>query len=72
MNGFKGVESKYGVTVRSEGFHMNRSGKRVETFKLYSADGCLWQNGLSRKGVKAECEEWAKQLLSIKSNERGK
>ena len=71
MNGFKTLEKKYGVTVVSEGFHWNDSlGKRIETFKIYSADGCPWEKGLSRKGVRGECERWAKQLLVIKENKK--
>ena len=67
--GFKTIEKKYGVKVRSEGYHYNiYAGKMVETFKLYSADGCCWEKGLSRKGVKAECERWANDLIAIKNN----
>lgn len=69
MNGFKTLEKKYGITVVSEGFHWNDFvGKRIETFKMYSADGCPWEKGMTRKAVKAECEKWASQLLSIKNN----
>lgn len=66
--GFKTIEKKYGVKVVSEGSWYNeRTGRMVETFKMYSADGCCWEKGLSRKGVKAECERWADALLSIKA-----
>lgn len=69
MTGFKAIERKYGVKVMSEGHHWNpMTGRSVETFKMYSADGCCWEKGLSRKGVKAECEEFAKSLLAIKAN----
>ena len=67
--GFKTLEQKYGVTVVSEGHHYHMyAGKSVETFKMYSADGCCWEKGLSRKGVKAECKEWHRALLEIKAN----
>lgn len=67
MYGFKGVSEKYGITVESEGYHFNwYRDKSMETFKIYSADGVCWEKGLSRRGVKRECEEWAEQLLSIK------
>ncbi len=66
-SGFKGIETKYGVKVVSEGYHYDFfQGKNVETFKIYSADGCCWEKGLSRKGVKVECETWAKELMGIK------
>lgn len=71
MNGFKTLEKKYGITVISEGFHWNDFlGKRIETFRMYSADGCPWEKGLSKKGVRLECERWAKQLLAIKENQK--
>lgn len=67
-NGFSGLEKKYGIKVVSEGHHYNdRTGKMVETFKMYSADGCCWEKGMSRKGVKAECEQWSEELLKIKN-----
>ena len=63
---FKGLEARYGIQVVSEGYHVNLAGKSVETFKMFSADGCCWEKGLSRAGVKKECEEWGAQLLNIK------
>ena len=67
MKGFETIEKKYGITVVSEGFHWNDfAGKRIETYKIYSADGCPWEKGLSKKGVKAECEAWSESLLKIK------
>lgn len=65
--GFKTLEKRYGVKVVSEGVHFNPlTNKTSETFKIYSADKCKWENGLSRAGVKKECEKWARQLLEIK------
>jgi len=67
--GFKTIEKKYGVKVVSEGHHYDiYACKSIETFKMYSADGCCWEKGLSRKGVKAECERWAEHLIAIKNN----
>ena len=67
--GFKELENKYGIKVVSEGYYYYpQLGRSVESFKIYSADGCCWEKGLSRKGVKAECEEWAGHLLKIRAN----
>lgn len=66
MNGFKTLEKKYGITVVSEEFYNPLSGKFEVTYKMYSADGCPWEKGLSRRGVKRECEDWAEVLLEIK------
>lgn len=69
MYGFKGVETKYGIKVVSEGTYWSPlKGRSIETFKIITADGCCWEKGLSRKGVKAECERWAKDILSIKKS----
>ena len=66
--GFKTLEKKYGVKVVSEGYHYSiYRGKMVETFKMYSADGCCWEKGMSRGRVKAECEEWARHLFEVKA-----
>lgn len=66
-NGFKTLENRYGIKVVSEGHHYNwMKGKSVETFAIYTTDGCCWEKGLSRKGVKEECETWGKELLKIK------
>ena len=67
MRGFKGLELKYGIEVVSEGEYYNPlNGKWTETFKIYTADGCCWEKGLSRAGVKRECEEWADDILRIR------
>ena len=67
--GFKTLEKKYGIKVISEGqwWHPLR-GRYIETFKIFTGDGCCWEKGLSRKGVKAECEEWHDSLMRIKAN----
>lgn len=68
MYGFKGLEKKYGVKVVSEGTYFSPFTNRSwETFRIYTVDGCCWEKGLSRKGVKKECETWAKELLEIKN-----
>lgn len=67
--GFKGLEQKYGIKVVSEGYHYSPFiGKCVETFKIYTADECLWEKGLLRRYVKYECIEWEEALLSIKNS----
>ena len=67
--GFKTIENKYGVKVISEGYYYSPwLNKSVETFKMYTADGCCWEKGLSRVGVKKEVETWKKQLLEIKKS----
>lgn len=66
MYGFKTLEKKYGITVGLDSIRFTADRGKVMRYKIYSADGCPWENGLTRAGVKAECEEWAEQLLAIK------
>lgn len=71
MYGFKGLEKKYGIKVRVDGIRIegyaNGTQKTFPLFKIYSADGCPWENGLKRKQVKEECEKWSEELLKIKN-----
>ena len=66
MAGFKTIERKYGVSVVSEGYHWNGN-RMIETFMMLTKDGCCWEKGMSRKRVKAECEEWSRELLAIRN-----
>lgn len=63
MTTIERLEMKYGIKVRKD-FVSAISGKQL--YKMYSADGCHWENGLSLKGLREECEEWEKELLEIK------
>ena len=62
------LEAYYGIKIRDDGFYSPRTGKYVKAYKFYSADGCLWENGLrTLKAVENECIEWSKHLLDIKA-----
>lgn len=64
------LEKKYGITVVSEGHHYNfHTGRSLETFKVYSADGCCWDKGLTKKGLQVMCKADHDALLKIKKNE---
>ena len=66
--GFKQIEDKYGVKVVKEDPHWNPCRQRfIVTYKIYSADGCVWEKGLSRAAVKLEVMMWEKELLTIKA-----
>lgn len=66
--GFKTLEKKYGIKVVADGYWHPLTGRFVGLYNIYTADGCCWEKGLSRKGVKAECEEWHDSLMRIKAN----
>ena len=67
MKGFVRLEKKYGIRVCDDSYYSPRTGRFVTRYRMYAADGCSWENGLTREGVKAECERWSKELLAIKA-----
>lgn len=66
MKGFIRLEKKYGIKVVEDEIYNPFKGKYLKRYKIYSADGCPWENGLTKDGVKKECEEWSRELLDIK------
>lgn len=66
MKGFIRLEKKYGIKVVEDEIYNPFTGRTLKRFKIYSADGCPWENGLTREGVKKECEMWGERLLKIK------
>lgn len=69
MKGFKTIEKKYGIKVTHDYYDWLINNKEVEKFRIYTADGCLWDKGLTRAGVKMVVEHDAPSLLAIKKNE---
>lgn len=67
MKGFIRLEKKYGIRIVEDEIYNPFSGRTMKRYKMYSADGCLWENGLTKEGVKRECEQWANVLLNIKA-----
>lgn len=63
MTTIERLEKKYGIKVRKDFFSWE-SNKQL--YKMYSADGCSWENGLTLKGLREECRRWEKELLEIK------
>lgn len=61
------LEGKYGIKIADDSFY-TMAGTLIKAYKIYSADGCLWENGLrSIKAVEQECKQWGQQLLAIKA-----
>lgn len=71
MKGFIRLEKKYGITVVEDEIYNPFTGKTKKRYKMYSADRCLWMNGLTKDGVKAECKKYGERLLNIKSKVTG-
>ena len=64
---FTRLEAKYGIKIRHD-FVGIRKGKVINYYKIFTADGCSWENGLTYKGILMECKRWAKELLIIKAS----
>ena len=61
------IEKKYGVTIADDSYYNPYTHKWVRQYKLYSADGCPWENGLrTLADVLRECQQWQLELLSVK------
>ena len=61
------LENKYGVRIADDSYYSPLKGKFVRQYRMYSADGCQWENGLrTLKDVETECKQWAEALLGIK------
>ena len=68
MTGFKTLEKKYGITVTDDSYYNPLTGRLVKQYNIYDAEGCSWAKGLTREGVKKECEYWHDALLKSKKN----
>lgn len=61
------LEKRYGIIIRDDSYYNPFTFKWVKAYKVFSADGCPWENGLRTiKAVEAECKRYADALLNIK------
>lgn len=68
MKGIRYLEEKYGITVTNDSFTNPLTGKCQKRYKIYTADGCLWENGLTYRGLQQEIKASANIFLQIKAN----
>lgn len=68
MKGIRRLEEKYGIKVVDDSFVDPLTHKYYKRYKMYSADGCPWENGMTYNDLQAECKKYAKTLLEIKEN----
>ena len=61
------LEKRYGIYIEDDSYFHPLGNRFVKQYRMYSADGCQWENGLSNlKAVEAECKKYEMELLSIK------
>ena len=68
MTTIERLSKKYGIKVRDDSFSDPLTRRYQKRYRMYSADGCSWEKGLTLKGLQEECKTWEKQLLEIKAN----
>lgn len=62
------LEKRYGIKIADDSYYNPFTFKYVRAYKIYSADGCPWENGLrTLKAVEAECKKYADTLIGIKA-----
>ena len=67
MRGFITLEKKYGIRIAADICCNPLTGETKTLYQIYTADGCPWENGLTKEGVKAECEKYSAAFLRIKN-----
>ena len=63
--GIREIEKKYGIGIVDDSFWNPLKQKFYKRYKIYTADGCLWENGLSYRGLQAECRKYGKTFTDI-------
>ena len=61
----KKMEEKYGIKIRDDSFYNPFKGKFIKRYKIFTADGCPWVNGLTFRGLQAECREYGEEFKRI-------
>lgn len=60
------LEKKYHVIIADDSWYDPIKGKIRKVYKIYSADGCPWENGLRNlAAVEKELKEWSEELRAI-------
>lgn len=68
MKGIKRLEEKYGIKVVDDSFYNPFTKKWHKLYKIYTADGCPWENGLTYRGLQQEIKVSGNIFLQIKAN----
>lgn len=60
------LETKYGIKVVLDTIYNPLSGRTLKRYKIYTADGCPWDKGLSYQRLLKECTIYGETFLKIK------
>lgn len=59
------MEQKFGIRIRDDSFWDPVKQRFLKRYKIYTADGCPWENGLSFRGLQAECRKYGNTFSKI-------
>ena len=66
MNSIEQMERKYGIKIRDDTFYDPLKNRTVKRYRIYTADGCQWENGLTFRGLQAECRKYGNTFKKIR------
>jgi len=66
------MEKKYGIVIRDDTFWSPLKRKYIKCYRIYTADGCPWENGLTYRGLQTECKNYGDTFKEIKRKVEGK
>ena len=59
------MEKDYHIGICDDSFYNPLTQKTYKRYKIYTADGCRWENGLTFRGLQAECREYGDKFKKI-------
>ena len=51
------MEQKYGIAICDDSYYDPFTMRELKRYKIYTADGCQWENNLTFRGLQAECRQ---------------
>ena len=72
MKRIEQMEKKYGIFIRDDSFYDPLKQKFCKRYRIYTADGCQWENGLSFRGLQAECKRYGDTFKKVFETTLGK
>ena len=63
MTTIERLEKKYHIVIRDDSYFHPLRGRFYKRYKIFTADGCQWENGLSLDSLKEECKKYNKSSL---------
>ena len=61
------MEEKYQIHIEDDSFCNPLTGRFYKRYRIYTADGCQWENGLTFRGLQAECKKFSDTFKKIAS-----